>query len=191
MKNLISEWYDTLRESWGLEKLSEEIGIKVFCGIESSYLGTDFLVYGLDKEWFLAHPEIEWMPKSKVLPYYMEHGALVVQAHPFREGGSIDHIRLFPRCVHGVEIANACRSDFENESAKQYAAQYGLLEFAGSDNHGYTTSYLGGMQSETPIETITDFVKKVKEGEMQVFTKPLEPPFQNARLYELEQFQNL
>lgn len=25
MKNLISEWYDTLRESWGLEKLSEEI----------------------------------------------------------------------------------------------------------------------------------------------------------------------
>lgn len=25
MKNLISQWYDTLRESWGLEKLSEEI----------------------------------------------------------------------------------------------------------------------------------------------------------------------
>ena len=25
MKNLISQWYDILRESWGLEKLSEEI----------------------------------------------------------------------------------------------------------------------------------------------------------------------
>ena len=32
-------------------RLSNEIGIKVFCGVEMSYKGTVFLVYGLDKEW--------------------------------------------------------------------------------------------------------------------------------------------
>ncbi|MBQ9920456.1 MAG: histidinol-phosphatase, partial [Clostridia bacterium] len=36
-------------------ELSEEIGIKVFLGIELSYKGTDCLVYGLDKKWFLSH----------------------------------------------------------------------------------------------------------------------------------------
>ena len=29
-------------------RLAEEVGIKVFCGVEMSYKGTDFLVYGLD-----------------------------------------------------------------------------------------------------------------------------------------------
>ena len=99
-------------------KIGKELGLKVFFGNEVSYKGTDFLIYGLDKEWYLSHPEILEMKKSQVLPYYMEHGALVIHAHPFREAGYIDHIRLFPRCVQGVEIYNACRTDFENEMAE-------------------------------------------------------------------------
>ncbi len=39
------------------KKLEKEIGIKVFCGVEMTYKGTDFLVYGLDKEWYLKHPK--------------------------------------------------------------------------------------------------------------------------------------
>ena len=46
------------------KKLSAEIGIKVFFGVEISYKGTDFLIYGLDKEWYLSHPEIQDMKKS-------------------------------------------------------------------------------------------------------------------------------
>ncbi len=173
-------------------KLQDEIGIKVFCGVESSYIdGTDFLIYGLDQDWFLAHPEIETMKPSQALPYYMEHGALVIQAHPFREAGYIDHIRLFPRCVHGVETVNASRTDFENDSAQKYAKQYELLEFAGTDNHGFTYEYVSGMESENPIETISDFIKMVKENKMKVFRQTLEEPYKNARLHELEEFQNL
>ena len=173
-------------------KLQDEIGIKVFCGVESSYIdGTDFLIYGLDQEWFLAHPEIEHMKKSQVLPYYMEHGALVIHAHPFREAGYIDHIRLFPRCVHGVETVNASRTDFENDSAQKYAKQYELLEFAGTDNHGFTYEYVSGMESEIPVNSVSDFIKMVKEGKMKVFTQPLEAPYQNAKLHELEEFMNL
>ena len=52
--------------------LSEEIGIKVFAGVEISYKGTDFLVYGLDKQWFLSHPEIMEMTKRKDLQFMME-----------------------------------------------------------------------------------------------------------------------
>ena len=150
--------------------IGKEIGLRVFFGNEISYKGTDFLIYGLGKEWYLSHPEILEMKKSQVLPYYMEHGALVIQAHPFREARYIDHIRLFPRCVHGVEIYNACRTDFENEMARQYAENYSLLPFAGSDNHvGAARPLLGGMESDAPVHDELDFVGKVLSGEMRIF----------------------
>ena len=152
-------------------RLAPEIGIKVFFGVELSYLGTDFLIYGLDKAWYLAHPEIMEMKKSEELPFMMAEGALVIQAHPYREAGYIDHIRLYPRSVHGVEIVNACRTELENRMAEQYARAYDLLPFAGSDNHiAGKLPKLAGMESERPIEEEADFVKSVLAGELSVFT---------------------
>lgn len=151
-------------------RIGKEIGLSVFFGIEMTFKGTDFLVYGLDKEWFLAHPESETLEKSKLLPIMIESGALVIQAHPFREARYIDHIRLFPRVVHGVEVYNACRTDFENAMALQYADNYGLLHFAGSDNHrGSALMKFGGMQSPTPILDEKDFVARVLGGEIVPF----------------------
>ena len=103
------------------KRLAPQLGIQVFCGVELSYKGTDFLVYGLDQEWFLQHPEIDGMKKSEELQLLMDAGALVIQAHPYREANYIDHIRLFPRHVHGVEVCNATQSDFRNEMARIYA----------------------------------------------------------------------
>lgn len=153
-------------------RIGQEIGFPVFCGVEMSLDGTDFLVYGFDKDWFLQHPEIDTMNKRDELEMMMQEGALVIQAHPFREAGYIDHIRLFPRSVHGIEIYNACRTDFENRMAEEYADNYGLLHFAGSDNHsGSRQPKLGGMQSETLVKDEADFVQKVKAGQMTIFKK--------------------
>lgn len=153
------------------KKLEDEIGIKVFCGVELTYKGTDFLIYGLDKEWYLSHPEIMDMKKSDELPFMMENGALVIQAHPYREAAYIDHIRLFPRHVHGVEIINACRSEHENNMAKAYAESYELIEFAGTDNHtAGNRQTFAGMCSVSPIVDENDFVNRVKNGEMKVFS---------------------
>lgn len=159
-------------------RIGKEIGLPVFTGVEMSNWGTDFLVYGLDKAWYLAHPEIQEMGKKEVLAMVKEAGALVIQAHPFREAGYIDHIRLYPRSVHGVEIDNANRTVFENEMATQYADNYGLLPFAGSDNHGEVEQVeFAGMQSETPIVDELDFVKRVLSGEMTLFHQQMEPFF--------------
>ncbi len=151
-------------------QVGKELGIKVFCGVELSYGGTDFLIYGLDKAWYLAHPEIMEMPKKEELRLMMDSGALVIQAHPFREAHYIDHFRLFPRDVHGVEVINANRPDFENDMAAQYATHYGLREFAGSDNHfGRRAKALAGVQSETPLHDEQDLVRKFLAGQMQTF----------------------
>ena len=139
------------------------------------YGGTDFLVYGVDKEWFLAHPEFEELEKRAQLSMLMENGALVIQAHPFREANYIACIRLFPRHVHGVEVYNGCRTEFENRMAEQYAHNYGLISFAGTDNHrGGAHTTFGGMKSDTPIVDEADFVDRVKNGRMQIFSRVIE-----------------
>ena len=151
--------------------IGKEIDIKVFLGAELAYHGTDFLVYGPDKTWYLEHPEIMTLKQSEKLTLLRENGALVIQAHPFREADYIDHIRLFPRSVHGVEVINTCRTDFENKMAKLYAQNYKLLEFAGSDNHiGKHIKTLAGMCSDNPLLDELDFVKQVRNGEMHIFT---------------------
>ena len=150
--------------------LEKEIGIKVFCGVELSYKGTDFLIYGLDKSWFLRHPEIMDMKKTDELAFMMNEGALVIQAHPYREASYIDHIRLFPRSVHGVEVINASRDEFDNKMADIYAESYGLMKFAGSDNHrAGMQKLLAGMCCETEVTDELDFIKKAKDGKLKIF----------------------
>ena len=152
-------------------EIGKELDIRVFSGVELSYKGTDFLIYGLDKAWYLAHPEIMEMKKSEELSFMIEEGALVIQAHPFREASYIDHIRLYPRNVHGVEVINASRGERENDLAEKYRESYGLLKFAGSDNHtGPAKKKLAGVQSTRPVESEQDFVEMVKAGEMEIFT---------------------
>ena len=147
-----------------------EIKLKVFFGVEMSYYGTDFLVYGLTPEWYRRHPEIMQMKRSDELEFLQRAGAFISQAHPFREASYIDHIRLFPGCVDAVEVINASRTDFENKMAAIYADQYGLLKTAGTDNHlGGKQKRFAGMMSETPIVDENDFIEKIKDDKMKIF----------------------
>lgn len=155
--------------------LGEKYGIKVFCGAELSYKGTDFLVYGLDKQWYLDHPEIMDMKKTDELTLMAGSGALIVHAHPFFEAHYIDHIRLFPRHVHGVEVINAPKPDEQDAMALMYCEHYNLLKFAGSDNHTASAQRkLAGVCCKEPISSVEEFVEKAKAGQLEIFTLNLE-----------------
>lgn len=161
-------------------KVGATAGIKVFPGVELSYRGTDFLIYGLEKDWYLAHPEIMEMQKTEELPFMAEAGAFVIQAHPYREAHYIDHIRLFPRSVHGVEVINSNMSWESNELSGSYADHYGLLKTAGSDNHWGSSAFerlrekgfrpeLAGMCSDNELNSVQDFIDAVRNGTMRSF----------------------
>ena len=152
--------------------LSTEMGIKVFSGAEISFSGNHFLVYGLEKEWYLAHSEIADMPFSEMLTFMRGEGAFVCHAHPFDERSFIDHIKLLPRCVDAVEIVNAKKTDFQNAMANLYADAYGLIKFAGSDNHSAGRgNSLAGIECEEPILNIADFIAKAKAGKLMPFRR--------------------
>lgn len=157
------------------QRIGKELDIAVFDGVEMSYKGTDFLVYGLHKDWYLQHPEIDGMKKTEELQLLMDAGAMIIQAHPYREANYIDHIRLFPRHVHGIEVLNATQSDFRNEMARIYADAYELVHFAGSDNHrAGGAKRLAGMECDTPLEDEQDFIRRFLNGSMRIFRIDLE-----------------
>ena len=161
------------------KELSTSIGIKVFLGIEISYKGTDFLIYNIGKQWFLEHPEYMELKMSEKLALLREAGAFIVHAHPFREAKYIDHIRLFPRLIDGVEVINAARKENENKMADIYATEYNLLKLAGSDNHrggqkklydnGGELKKLAGINTEIPINSVEDFRDIIKSGNYSLF----------------------
>ena len=152
-------------------RLGRELGLSVFCGVELTYGGSDFLIYGLDREWYLAHPELEEMKHRDKLCLMAESGALIVHAHPFREAKYIDHIRLFPRNVDGVEVINASRTAFENRMAREYADNYELRHFAGSDNHhGAAQKRLAGVELFEPIRDERDFAERIRNGAYTCFS---------------------
>lgn len=156
------------------KKEGEKIGLQVFFGWEAGYEGTEFLIYGLDKAWLLANPEIKDASIEEQFRLVHAGGGIVVHAHPFREEDYIPEIRLFPEYVDGVEGVNAMHSNSRSMAhndpefdtlARNYAKEQSFPMTAGSDIH--TTRILGGgVLFEKPLKDIHDFTERIlsKEG---------------------------
>ncbi|MBO4319588.1 MAG: histidinol-phosphatase [Treponema sp.] len=143
---------------------------KVFFGIEQTFNGDDYLVYGLDKKWLLEHPDVEIMRHKELFEEVNKVGGLMIQAHPFRLRDYIKAIHIHPREIHGVEIYNAGNQIVENELAEFYARKYDFPVTSGSDIH--TVNFipdapgklpLGGMIFDTPIKDVFDYAQRIKE----------------------------
>lgn len=147
----------------------DRIGLQVLWGWESGYHGTEFLIYGLDKNWLLAHPEIKNATIEEQYQLVHEGGGLVVHAHPYREEDYIDAIRLFPDYIDAVEAVNACHANPKSEhhynpefdeKALAYANEHHYPITAGSDMH-FTDLLGGGMAFAKKLEDINDYVQAV------------------------------
>ncbi len=152
----------------GYENAKEEgdkIGLSVFFGLEESFNGTDFLVYGLDKQ-FLYHNTD--MSSWSVKDYYervKEAGGFFVHAHPFREAFYINEVRLFPEYEDAIEVVNVSHTDERfNKKAMEYATIHAKPFIEGSDAH-HRGSPRGGMYFDHKLKDIHDFIKCVKNKE--------------------------
>lgn len=121
--------YDDAREE------GERRGFSVFFGWEEAFEGDEYLIYGLEPEWLLDHPEMRTWTRKRQFDEVDNAGGCVVQAHPFREREYISKIRLSAGCVHGVEAANAGNEPEFDALAYRYAQRLSLPMTAGSDIH--------------------------------------------------------
>lgn len=169
------EWVETFCLGYEHARVEgEKWGLQVFFGWESGYDGTEFLVYGLDRDWLLAHPEIRDATVAEQFALVHAGGGIVSHAHPFREASYISQIRLFPEYVDAVEGRNAAnyrkglkedppRLDYD-ELAIAYAKEHHLPMTAGSDQHSVEMLY-GGMIFNRKLTDIHDFKHAVLAGE--------------------------
>lgn len=148
----------------------DQIGLSVFFGYESCYQGTEFLIYGVDEEWLLTHPEIKDATITEQLQLVREQGGLVMHAHPFREEAYIPRVRLFPELVDGVEGINATHSSHLStahndprfdERAIAYAREHDLPMSAGSDVHR-TLMLGGGIAFQMPLVSGRDYAERIR-----------------------------
>ena len=156
----------------------DEIGLSVWFGWEASYEGNDFLVYGLDKAWLLAHPEIRDASVEEQYELVHASGGIIIHAHPFREASYIKKIRLFPEYVDGVEINNASHEIGNlqadgtvpfNDKALAYALEHDFPQTGGSDIHSVNLIG-GGMAFSRKPKDIRDFMQAVMKREGKVLS---------------------
>jgi len=171
-------WVTQFYKSYEMgRELAEQWDMDLFWGWEYSYHGNDFLIYGLGMDWLLAHPEPSDLSLQAYLRQVRSDGGYVVHAHPFREASYIDYIRLLPRDVDGVEIWNAEQPDFVNRLAAQYAENYGLPAFAGSDNHSGRQKKLAGICAPIRYKEVSALLRDTAKYPEWLFYEPFPDAF--------------
>lgn len=160
-------------KDWG-----DENDFDVFFGYEANYAGTEFLVYGVDKQWLKEHPEIKDATIEEQLQLIHQAGGMVVQAHPFREEPYIPEVRLFPEYVDAVEGINATHSNHLStshnnkewdEMAIAYAKKHKLPMTAGSDTHGINI-FGGGVACRKRWTCVRDYCQLITQQEDYLLT---------------------
>jgi predicted metal-dependent phosphoesterase TrpH len=144
----------------------DKIGLIVFKGWETFTAGPEFLTYGLDEEFLLAHPGIDLVDKDEYLRLVREAGGFCIHAHPFRKAFYIPEFTPDPHSVEAFEVYNAAHTDPSfNEKALSMAQRYGLIEVAGSDAHDVSHVEGGAMRFSRPLRDMRDLIAALRARE--------------------------
>ena len=157
----------------GFEKTRDagaKYGLDVFFGWEETFESCDdYLIYGLDKQWLLEHPEVrKWTRREQYLAVKAS-GGCVVQAHPFRQRYYISRIVLSAGCSDAVEVMNGGHEDGTFDYlAYCYAKKTGKPMTSGTDIHDASIIEYGdafGVYLDKKLESINDYVNIILNKE--------------------------
>lgn len=148
------------------KKTGDEIGLKVFFGIEYCVYNADLLIYNITKQWIKENEKLLMHTDERILFSELRSmGAFIVHAHPFRYDSYIHHITLYPKDVDAVEVINASHvNPMYNQRADLYADMYGLPKTGGSDSHHLHALFGGGIAVPEEINCPPDYLKQINNG---------------------------
>lgn len=159
------------------KEVGDEIGLKVWFGLEYTVYNADFLIYNMDKEFMKANEKLLMhTDERECFRTIREMGGFIVHAHPFRYDPYIHHISLYPHDVDAVEVIDASHDprNLYNERAKLYADSYGLVKTGGSDSHHLDKLFGGGIDVPEPINCPEDYLRLLREGKVYPRERTLE-----------------
>ena len=159
-RSFLDRW---LRGYRAAREAGERLGVTVLLGAEVRLDGSninDYLVYGLTEDYLYQAPLLHRLHSPEELVAALPEDACVVQAHPFRNGMTVQN----PFPLFGIEVYNGGTELFRNQMAKQYAAHYGKPMLSGSDFHHPRHLGRGGILTECPVQTELELVSVLRSG---------------------------
>ncbi len=163
----LTKWEDMIAHhmaGYRAAKAFEDATFAVMYGLELRFEkenDNDYLVYGVDEAYLLAHPFLCYMESYDA---FRESGAadglIVFQAHPFRNRMQI----VRPDKLDGIEVFNGNeRHDSRCEIAFQWAKKYQMPMLSGSDFHQPQDLARGGIITDRQIHDIAGFMDVLRE----------------------------
>lgn len=137
----------------------------VLFGVEYNFKGDEYLIYGVDRKWLLDNPDIEALSRREVHERVHQGGAIMIQAHPYRERNYLEDIILTPDITDGVEVYNAANDDNMNALAYEYAKKLNVPMTGGSDIHYHRDGALGGTMIPEKIADASKFADFLRSGD--------------------------
>ena len=159
-----------LQGYYDMKKASEGKDFDVFFGIEEAFAASDeYLIYGLEPEWFIDHPEIKDMTRAdrvEFLTLVKQSGAFIIQAHPFRfrDYFKADHFIIASSFVDGYEVFNSANLPEHNKLALDFAMGTGKIMTSGTDRHKAApfAAPLGGIELPEKVHSMAELIEALK-----------------------------
>lgn len=153
-------------------KTAKELDFDLLFGVEQGYArGKEALVYGIEPEFLLEHPEL----RAADLPTWSKvvrgAGGFIAFAHPFRTKPYIPWPMPMPDMldlVDGFEGYNRSNTPLENQEAMTRLSPTGLMAIAGSDWHDTNFDDANGVVLEHRVHTTRELAKVLKAGEFEL-----------------------
>ena len=161
------EAVDLYLEGYEKAKAAAKGRINIILGLEVAFRGeyNDYLTYGITKDFLLNYPDMHLSKLEDYVKYAHENGAIVFQAHPFRNNMTIKS----PDLLDGIEIYNGHpRHDSRNDIAGMWAKKYNLKVCCGSDFHEKGDEARAGIITDVPITDSIQLAKILKNGEFEM-----------------------
>lgn len=125
----------------------------------------DYLVYGIDEQFIYDLGDVMDKRFRDVSPLIRESGALIYQAHPFRNGMTVTK----PELIDGIEAINFCTThDSRNDIAALWAKKFDMNTVYGSDYHSEKYMQGAGILTDFEIKTNAGLVRVLKNMDFKV-----------------------
>lgn len=152
-------------------KAAKKYDVDIIFGVEEHlYGGLEILAYGIEPEVLYAHPELVERQGEDWLKMLHGVGALMIQAHPYREASYITMPGPLPvEWIDGIEIFNVGNKDNANELAAEFAAQHPeFILTAGSDAHTTERVCMSGISTDERIRNAAELAEVLKSGRYEL-----------------------
>lgn len=142
-------------------------GVTVMLGVEIRLEPNceDFLIYGIDEAFLFQYPNLCFMGQKQLYELCHLYGALLYQAHPFRESC----VPQNPTFLDGVEYNQRPNSGNNNDKLDAWLKNYPDLKLiSGSDCHSLEQVGYGGIETEQDVRDVKELAGILKTAQVKL-----------------------